>query len=450
MFCNLGAPDGWISLNSLDAPAPLSTYGPTVNFGTGVFSGFAWHGVSNGSGWGWMDFSSVQMSGNSEGSLPSCQDGLDNDLDGLVDCADNGCFQNPAYNCPAIETQCALLGRTNCCANGTDDDNDTDIDCDDVADCGSDPVCIPEVCDNTTDDDGDGNIDCEDSDCDGFAACTPAWIQSQYGNIYAQEGVGGNAPPPGQANATYCISSAGAITSFTSSEGCIEASATALNLPTGGNGYVSNIGRLDVDGILSGRYGQVVNITSDAGLPSVLAGKVYLYDRDAQGGVCPSGSNFVLNPKTFSNAAGASGRGNGLLVVKGCDIRIVGDLNYQPTGVSEYLRNLASLGVISLAKYVGGVPTTGGNISVDPSVSQVVGLYFAERGIFTGSTGVAATDIQLDVYGGLVGREIRLERRFASPTEPAENIIFDGRGVVNPPPGLQDVTKSLPSLRDAF
>lgn len=52
------------------------------------------------------------------------------------------------------------------CDDGLDDDNDGLVDCDDP-DCASDPVCAmqPEACTGGVDEDGDGLIDCEDPDC---------------------------------------------------------------------------------------------------------------------------------------------------------------------------------------------------------------------------------------------------------------------------------------------
>ena len=52
------------------------------------------------------------------------------------------------------------------CTNGTDDDGDGQIDCED-SDCDLDPACAtpPENCSNGTDDDGDGLVDCNDPDC---------------------------------------------------------------------------------------------------------------------------------------------------------------------------------------------------------------------------------------------------------------------------------------------
>ena len=60
------------------------------------------------------------------------------------------------------------------CDNGTDDDSDGLVDCEDP-DCDGIPPCGMvelEICDNETDDDADGFIDCEDADCEFFPACT--------------------------------------------------------------------------------------------------------------------------------------------------------------------------------------------------------------------------------------------------------------------------------------
>ena len=55
------------------------------------------------------------------------------------------------------------------CNDGIDNDCDGDIDCFDD-DCSGDPACAcvpsPEICDNGVDDDCDGLVDCDDGDCD--------------------------------------------------------------------------------------------------------------------------------------------------------------------------------------------------------------------------------------------------------------------------------------------
>ncbi len=94
-------------------------------------------------------------------SLEVCNDGLDNDCDGLADCTDPSCTLDPA----------CIAGVENC-GNGLDDDGDFLVDCIDP-DCAFSPLCmsVPEDCTNGLDDDGDFLVDCLDSDCSADPAC---------------------------------------------------------------------------------------------------------------------------------------------------------------------------------------------------------------------------------------------------------------------------------------
>lgn len=117
-----------------------------------------------------------------------CDDGVDNDLDGRVDCDDIDCL----VACrPSVEEDCAdgrdedVDGLTDCedpdceeacapeqeldCGDGLDDDWDGHVDCADP-DCSAALEC-PEDCDNGADDDADGEVDCADSECSEFEAC---------------------------------------------------------------------------------------------------------------------------------------------------------------------------------------------------------------------------------------------------------------------------------------
>jgi Peptidase family M23 len=88
-----------------------------------------------------------------------CGDGLDNDLDGAADCADYDCIEEP--DCEGVEN----------CNDNVDNDGDGDADCDD-SDCASTPVCMgTEICFDSIDNDGDGDVDCDDSDCAALPAC---------------------------------------------------------------------------------------------------------------------------------------------------------------------------------------------------------------------------------------------------------------------------------------
>lgn len=93
-----------------------------------------------------------------------CGDHIDNDHDGLTDC------QDPICDC-GFETSCA---------NGVDDDQDGYFDCQDP-DCSSQCSVHETECQNTLDDDLDGLIDCLDPDCLTQAVCGGHELQCHDG-----------------------------------------------------------------------------------------------------------------------------------------------------------------------------------------------------------------------------------------------------------------------------
>ncbi len=88
---------------------------------------------------------------------PSCGDGQDEDGDGATDCADSGCNGRE----PCMEVACR---------DGLDGDADGAIDCADT-DCANLDACREVGCDNEVDDDGDGLLDCADDECLRSLAC---------------------------------------------------------------------------------------------------------------------------------------------------------------------------------------------------------------------------------------------------------------------------------------
>jgi len=94
-----------------------------------------------------------------------CNDGVDNDADGAIDCDDPDC--PPCV--PPMET--IVPGG---CSNGVDDDLDGAVDCFDVLDCGGTAECgVETVCNDGLDNDADGATDCSDSDCTPDPSCAP-------------------------------------------------------------------------------------------------------------------------------------------------------------------------------------------------------------------------------------------------------------------------------------
>jgi hypothetical protein len=441
---------GWISLNCKDLNAcdgsPASTYYKLVyNPSTQIFhngsvtgSPFGWNGNTDGSGIGYVNFyiSAAGMSLNPGSEV--CNDGVDNNLNGAIDCADSVCQGTPC--CPEI------------CDDGLDNDGDTLIDCADP-DCSGDPACaIPpqhqcsafagdpkqaDLCCNDQDPNGPYLLDCLDPNCRDNAAVCSAWLQISTGNIYSYLGIIGTQPPAATNlfNTKWCLRTSDQGIEWTSEQDCRQEEVGQIDLPTQSTNYRNKLGFLDLAGMrVDGRYASVVSIVNAGGLPSQLNGRIYRF-------VGPG--TFTLPTSTFLNGSGTSGNGGGLLLIEGGDLRITGDIDYSANQVQSRLKNLASFGVVVVKTAAGG-----GNIIIDPSVTKISGVYFAEGSISTGSTG-SPPDNYLDMLGIFIANQFNLERdNNTDPSRPAERILFDGRAVVNPPPGLADISKSLPRALD--
>jgi hypothetical protein len=87
----------------------------------------------------------------------TCQDGVDNDCGGGIDCADADCTSDPACT------------TTPFCGDGTCDSNEDQCSC--AVDCGAPPASEAGLCTDGVDNDCGGGIDCADSDCTTDPAC---------------------------------------------------------------------------------------------------------------------------------------------------------------------------------------------------------------------------------------------------------------------------------------
>lgn len=115
--------------------------------------------------------------GASESGGEICNNGIDDDNDGLVDCLDEvDCrvdndgdthYAEPCGDDCNDRDNTIYPGADEICDDGKDNDCDGLVDCDDP-DCKCDQTCAPATetnCTNGIDDDCDGFIDCKDSDC---------------------------------------------------------------------------------------------------------------------------------------------------------------------------------------------------------------------------------------------------------------------------------------------
>ena len=102
--------------------------------GGGTDGGGSDGGADTGTDGGGTDGGSIDTGGDTGGGAVelNCVDGIDNDADGTIDCADSDCERAPA----CYESMCA---------DGRDNDRDGLTDCDDP-DCEADPSCVPGTC----------------------------------------------------------------------------------------------------------------------------------------------------------------------------------------------------------------------------------------------------------------------------------------------------------------
>ncbi|MFA6436993.1 MAG: hypothetical protein WC242_02665 [Candidatus Paceibacterota bacterium] len=94
------------------------------------------------------------------------------------------------------------------CDNTMEDDGDGKIDCEDP-DCSADPACVPppiEICTGGVDEDNDGLVDCADDNCLGDPACTGGGTHRPSGDLFPIIQCGYNCPGvfPGDPGADCC------------------------------------------------------------------------------------------------------------------------------------------------------------------------------------------------------------------------------------------------------
>nr|WKN36295.1 gliding motility-associated C-terminal domain-containing protein [Tunicatimonas sp. TK19036] len=89
----------------------------------------------------------------------NCNNGVDDDGDGLIDCKDGDCINAPS--CILERTEGVVNGIPINCNDGIDNDGDGLADCNDPK---CQTTCSGEICNDGIDNDGDGLIDCQDRD----------------------------------------------------------------------------------------------------------------------------------------------------------------------------------------------------------------------------------------------------------------------------------------------
>jgi hypothetical protein len=294
------------------------------------------------------------------------------------------------------------------------------------------------------------------------------WLQTQYGSIFT----GGSVRQRSiisNLNATYCIFAQQAY-NFQSGS-CISAIPNiAFKTPQPNTynptdfSYRSILGRIDVTGLTAtartinginyNKFGNIVVPSGEQTWSSeyVLDNKVY----HIIGGNLTLASGFKIN-----NGSGLQ-KGNGTVIIDG-DLIINGDFAYSDI-IPTDLKQLASVAWV-----------VKGDVIVDGAVTKTVGAFLVlgdpnatclyddgaagspcsgaidypkykqtHYGIFFSG----ASSNPLTISGLIVAKAGDFSRTYTNPTRGSEKIIYDGRLIANPPPGLKGLIEAMPLIRD--
>ncbi|MBL7022269.1 hypothetical protein ISR92_03070 [Patescibacteria group bacterium] len=266
------------------------------------------------------------------------------------------------------------------------------------------------------------------------------YIKTQYSDIYSGGTISGSRAPEGAYNATYCIISGDAADiTLSSSQSCLIGDID-IDFPDPTEAYNTAIVGVDLDylkatSITDNEYYDVgvVSYTIDE-FPSnaSLDGKVYYFTSTTLDNV-----DYTINSSLgFSDAN--IGSGAGTIVVDG-DLYINGNMEYKPLTPNN-LTEIASVSWVVL-----------GNVYIDKSVTKLVGAFVvlgdgtANSGkLYTGDDELDETPLQLSFSGMVVAKQIVLERTYFTGLAPAEIFEYDGRVLLNTPPGLGNFVGYLP------
>jgi hypothetical protein len=286
------------------------------------------------------------------------------------------------------------------------------------------------------------------------------WLQTSYGSIYTPDAFRQKAQITVN-NATYCLFANNATQLNFNSANCSNpvqnTSIGFLTTSTAGNQtYYNALGLLDVNGLMTtitgsnyDKYGYKVSSTSLViNNPSLtLNNTIYVTKGDLTvGGLTFKNGNGIIN-------------GNGTIIVNG-DLHINGNLYYDTSGVADgNLKNLPSVAWIVKGDVIIDKPdivtsTVGaflvlGSGAQNPKIKNGSDPDYPsyqpnKSGVFFSGSSASP----LTVLGMIAVRAFDFERTYSSLTQGSERIIYDGRLIANPPPGLKSFSEGLPVIRD--
>jgi len=253
-----------------------------------------------------------------------------------------------------------------------------------------------------------------------------AWTQTEWGDVHSDGVITNSDQAGGEDSATYVVSANGSISDFHSEQGASWIFEDYDNLQ-------SVFTAIDIQGLIDGDYGERKNtdLADWLGSDDPLITKSLWRGDDPAKNVWYRGVdlNIANNNQDLYLERG------GTIVVDG-DLRISDDIYYDPN--------------FNCASVPGGIdcrdalPAVGfvvkGDVVIDPHVVHIVGNFYVLGTFYTGDS----NSDQLVIEGSVVANEFDLERKYSLNGDPAEIFRYDGRVLVNPPPGFSDPAAKLP------
>ena len=86
-----------------------------------------------------------------------------------------------------------------------------------------------------------------------------------------------------------------------------------------------------------------------------------------------------------------------------------------------------------------------GNVTINPSVSQIVGAFFVAGAAGGGIFSTGAGPQQLTIFGAVIAKQLQLQRTASAGGGASERVVADGRVLLNTPPGFVDILSTLPT-----
>ncbi len=316
----------------------------------------------------------------------------------------------------------------------------------------------------------------------GGVSILQGWLATRYGDIFSGGSISSRAiPPAGSYNATYIIQANDTIV-FSSQFGASNLGYVRPNypneirIPSAPTKYVNVLGRINFSEITIAddqvspkrhRYGTTRAITSLKDIPGWtietdhgrqilkirLDNTIYYYQGNLQIPDAVDYDDVQILAGTTEDETTTSGAGT--IIVDG-NVILSGNMAYEtPTTPLDDIIKIPSLGWIIR-----------GDLTINPLVSNLVGAFLVlgcpgDESVTTCDSlnqgtvnqGTVHTGYSLDlplvVKGLIMARSIVFERNIVGNlgAQGSEQVIYDGRFIANPPPGLQDLSAAVPSLR---